>query len=154
MTNKMYAQCVSTGSCAAPAQEIGTPVYSNPQYGDYPVVGVTWDMASNYCQWAQGQLPSEAQWEKAARGESGALYPWGIDNPSCSLSNYKGCLGHTSDVTDYPGGHSPYGAYGMAGNVFQWVNDFYDEHYYDSMPSRNPTGPRIRRLPCTPRLKF
>lgn len=141
VTNKMYAQCVSTGNCAAPAQEIGTPVYSNPEFGDYPVVGVSWDMAANYCQWAQGQLPTEAQWEKAARGDSGALFPWGIDTPSCALLNYKGCLGHTNDVTDYPGGHSPYGAYGLAGNVFQWVNDFYDEHYYDSMPSRNPTGP-------------
>ena len=141
VTNKMYAQCVATGNCAPPAQEVGSPVYSNPLYGDFPVVGVTWDMAANYCGWGQGQLPSEAQWEKAARGDDGAVYPWGLADPSCSVVNSEGCLGHTSSVLDFPDGRSPYGAYDMAGNVFQWVNDFYDEHAYDSMPARNPTGP-------------
>ena len=141
VTNKMYAQCVAAGSCAAPAQEIGTPVYTNPDYGDYPVVGVTWDMASNYCQWAQASLPTEAQWEKAARGPDGAVYPWGNDNAGCDLLNYLGCLGHTSGVNDYPAGRSPYGLLDMSGNVFQWVNDLYDEHYYESMPAQNPTGP-------------
>src|SRR5512141_1082112 len=83
VTNKMYAQCVATSNCAAPAQEIGTPVYTNPEYGDYPVVGVTWDMAANYCEWAQGALPTEAQWEKAARGQNAGVYPWGNDNIAC-----------------------------------------------------------------------
>ncbi len=141
VTNRMYSLCVATGNCAAPAQELGTPVYNNPDYADYPVVGVTWDMAANYCQWAQGQLPSEAQWEKAARGANGAKYPWGDDNPGCDLLNILGCLGHTSGVTDYPSGASSYGLLDMAGNVFQWVNDFYDENYYTSMPAQNPTGP-------------
>ena len=141
VTNKMYVQCVVTGNCAVPAQEIGTPVYTNPDYGDYPVVGVTWDMAANYCKWVQGQLPTEAQWEKAARGQDGGVYPWGNDNAGCDLLNYQGCLGHTSGVNDYPAGRSPYGLLDMAGNVFQWVNDFYEEHYYDSMPAQNPTGP-------------
>jgi hypothetical protein len=141
VTNKMYGQCVATGNCAPPAQEIGAPVYSNPQYGDYPIVGVSWDMAANYCKWAEGQLPSEAQWEKAARGQNGSVFPWGVDQPNCGLLNYKGCLGHSSGVLDSPDGRSAYGAYDMVGNVFQWVNDFYDEHAYDSMPDRNPTGP-------------
>jgi hypothetical protein len=141
VTNKMYAQCVTTGNCAPPAQEVGAPVYTNPQYGDFPVVGVTWDMAANYCAWAKADLPTEAQWEKAARGPDSSVYPWGINPPSCSLLNFKGCLGHTTGVIDYPDGRSPYGAYDMAGNVFEWVKDFYDEHAYDSMPSRNPTGP-------------
>jgi formylglycine-generating enzyme required for sulfatase activity len=141
VTNKMYGQCVATGNCAAPAQEIGTPVYSNPDYGDYPIVGVTWDMAANYCKWAQGQLPTEAQWEKAARGSDGGVYPWGKTNVGCDLLNYLGCLGHTNGVNDYPAGRSPYGLSDMAGNVFQWVNDFYDANYYDSMPTQNPTGP-------------
>jgi formylglycine-generating enzyme required for sulfatase activity len=141
VTNKMYAQCVTTGNCAAPAQEVGAPVYTNPQYGDFPVVGVTWDMASNYCAWAKADLPTEAQWEKAARGPDSSPYPWGINAPSCSLLNFKGCLGHTSGVIDYSDGRSPYGAFDMAGNVFEWVKDFYDEHAYDSMPSSNPTGP-------------
>lgn len=141
VTNKMYTQCVATGNCSPPAQEVGSPVYSNPQYGDFPVVGVTWDMAANYCGWTQSQLPTEAQWEKAARGEEGAVYPWGIDDPSCGLLNFEGCLGHTNSVLDFEGGRSPYGAYDMAGNVFQWVKDFYEEHAYDSMELRNPAGP-------------
>jgi len=141
VTNKMYGQCVGTGNCAAPAQEIGTPVYTNPVYGDSPVVGVTWDMAANYCKWVQGQLPTEAQWEKAARGSDGKVYPWGNENAGCDLLNYKGCLGHTNGVNDYPAGRSQYGLLDMAGNVFQWVNDFYDPNYYDNMPSQNPTGP-------------
>src|SRR5574340_791658 len=141
VSNKMYTQCVATGNCAPPAQEVGSPVYSNPLYGDFPVVGVTWDMAANYCAWAQAQVPSEAQWEKAARGEKGAVYPWGIAAPSCSVLNFKGCLGHTNSILDFPDGRSAYGAYDMAGNVFQWVNDFYEEHAYDSMAARNPTGP-------------
>ncbi|HET6845193.1 MAG TPA: SUMF1/EgtB/PvdO family nonheme iron enzyme, partial [Anaerolineales bacterium] len=141
VTNRMYTQCVATGNCAPPAQEIGSPVYSNPLYGDFPVVGVTWDMAANYCGWAQAQLPTEAQWEKAARGEDGAVYPWGIAAPSCNTLNFKGCVGHSTSVLDFPDGRSPYGVYDMAGNVFQWVNDFYDEHAYDAMADRNPTGP-------------
>jgi len=141
VTNKMYSQCVTTGNCAPPAQEVGAPIYTNPQYGDFPVVGVTWDMATNYCAWAEAELPTEAQWEKAARGENSSVYPWGINQPSCSLLNYKGCVGHTTNVTDFPDGRSPYGALDLAGNVFQWVKDFYDEHAYDNMPDRNPTGP-------------
>ncbi len=141
ITNRMYAQCVATGSCAAPAQEVGTPVYSNPDFGDYPVVGVTWDMAGNYCQWIQGQLPTEAQWEKAARGPNGNVYPWGNDKPSCNLANLSGCLSHTSAVDLFPDGKSTYGVLDMVGNVFEWVNDYYGESYYDSAPSSNPTGP-------------
>jgi formylglycine-generating enzyme len=141
VTNKMYAQCIATGNCAPPAQELGTPVYSNSNFGDYPVVGVTWDMAANYCKWAQGQLPTEAQWEKAARGSQGSTYPWGSDSPGCDLLNFLGCLGHTTSVSSYPNGNSTYGLLDMAGNVFQWVNDFYDEHYFESMPAANPTGP-------------
>jgi len=141
VTNKMYAQCVASGNCAPPAQELGTPLYTHPDYGDYPVVGVTWDMANNYCQWIQAELPTEAQWEKAARGPSGNDYPWGNDRPGCDLLNQKGCLGHTSGVNDYPAGRSPYGVLDMAGNVFEWVRDFYSPSAYDSMPLQNPAGP-------------
>ncbi len=141
ITNRMYAQCVTAGRCAAPAQEVGTPVYTNPDYGDYPVVGVTWDMASNYCQWVQGQLPSEAQWEKAARGSGGNVYPWGSNKPTCDLANLGGCLGHASAVDGYPNGKSAFGVLDMVGNTFEWVNDYYDAGYYDTAPSTNPTGP-------------
>src|SRR5258708_11705270 len=137
----MYAQCIATGNCAPPSQEIGPPAYSNHNFGDYSIVGVTWDMASNYCKWAQGQLPTEAQWENAARGSGGSKYRWGNGAPGCELLNYLGCLGHTTSVTSFPSGNSPYGLLDMAGNVFQWVNDFYDASYYASMPAANPTGP-------------
>jgi len=103
----MYGQCVATGNCAAPAQEIGTPVYSNPDYGDFPIVGVTWDMAANYCKWVQGGLPTEAQWEKAARGSDGGVYPWAARMLAATCST-TGMLGHTNGFNDYRG-RSPYG---------------------------------------------
>jgi hypothetical protein len=136
VTNKMYSQCVATGNCAPPAQEVGSPVYTNSQYGDFRGRRHR-DMASNYCGWAQAHCPLEAQWEKAARYPTGDL-PWGIADPNAV--NSEGCLGHTS-VLDFPDGRSPYGAYDMAGNVFQWVNDYYEDGSYNSMELRNPTGP-------------
>ena len=141
VTNSMYAFCVSVGACAPPAQEVGSPVYDNPVYANYPIVGVSWDMAANYCTWMGGGLPTEAQWEKAARGSSGALYPWGSGEPSCDLGNFSGCVGGLTDVTKYAEGASPYGALDMAGNVFEWVNDFYSENYYNNAPATNPSGP-------------
>ena len=141
VTNSMYAFCVSVGACAPPAQEVGAPVYDNPVYSNYPVVGVTWDMAANYCSWVGGSLPTEAQWEKAARGSDGAQYPWGSADPSCDVGNFAGCVGALTDVTKYADGASPYGVLDMAGNVFEWVNDFYGETYYNNAPAENPTGP-------------
>jgi len=141
VTNGMYAQCVKVGSCTPPAQEIGAPVFTNPEFSSYPVVGVDWNQSSAYCTWIQGRLPTEAEWEKAARGSEGNLYPWGNDDPACDVGNLTGCLGHTSAVTDHPDGKSPYGLYDMAGNVFEWVNDWYDATYYENAPAQNPTGP-------------
>ncbi|HUI89320.1 MAG TPA: SUMF1/EgtB/PvdO family nonheme iron enzyme [Anaerolineales bacterium] len=141
VTNKMYAQCVASGNCSAPVQEIGTPSFESIQFGDYPIVGVTWNAANTYCQWIGGQLPSEAQWEKAARGSDGNQYPWGTHSPDCDLANLKTCGGHTSPVNAYSAGRSAYGLLDMAGNVYEWVNDFYDPNYYASAPSSNPTGP-------------
>ncbi len=116
-------------------------VFTAIPFGDYPVVGITWDAANKYCQWIGGQLPSEAQWEKAARGQNGNKYPWGNNSPNCDLANLKTCGGHTSPVNAYPNGKSSYGLLDMAGNVYEWVNDFYDPNYYASAPSSNPTGP-------------
>jgi formylglycine-generating enzyme required for sulfatase activity len=141
VTNSMYAFCVSVGACAPPAQALGAPVYDNPVYANYPVVGVTWDMAANYCSWIGGSLPTEAQWEKAARGSDGEQYPWGSADPSCDVGNFAGCVGALTDVTKYADGASFYGVLDMAGNVFEWVNDFYGENYYNDAPAENPTGP-------------
>jgi formylglycine-generating enzyme required for sulfatase activity len=141
VTNGMYAQCVAAGACTPPTQELGAPVITNLQYNSHPVVGVDWDQASAYCAWIQGSLPTEAQWEKAARGSVGGTYPWGEDGTACDLLNFAGCVRHTTAVTEYKNGRSPYGLFDMAGNVFEWVQDWYGEDYYSNSPSTNPTGP-------------
>lgn len=142
VTNRMYAQCVAVGQCTPPVQETGGPVYSNPVFANHPVVGVTWDQSQGYCTWAQGRLPTEAEWEKAARGTKGNVYPWGNNEPTCDLLNFGFCSGRTSDVTAFPQGASPYGLYDMAGNVFEWVGDWYSPTYYGEAPALNPAGPQ------------
>ncbi len=141
VTNRMFSQCVAVGSCTTPTQEIGGPVYSNPEYANHPVVGVTWDQANAYCNWVQGRLPTEAEWEKAARGINGNVHPWGNDAPACDIANFGFCSGRTSEVDAFENGASAYGLYDMAGNVFEWVGDWYSETYYNEGPTINPGGP-------------
>ncbi len=150
VTNAMYAICVQAGACQPPF-EVGSETrdsyYGNPQFDDYPVVFVSWVQAAAYCQWAGASQPSEAQWEKAARGTDGRVYPWGNDSPTCSLANFggkTGCAGDTTPVDSHPDGASPYGLLDMAGNVWQWVADKYDRDYYASSPRDNPTGVEVQ----------
>ena len=146
VSNAQYALCVADGDCTMP-QSMGSSkrssYYGNPEYDNYPVIYVGWNQAETYCQWAGGGLPTEAQWEKAARGNDGRTYPWGDERPNCQLANYGSgnyCVGDTSPVTDYESGASPYGALNMAGNVLEWVRDWYDSNYYSNSPVENPTG--------------
>ena len=140
VTNALFRQCVDAGVCTAPTScDYGTPTFNDADKSNHPVVCVDWNDATTYCQWQGKSLPTEAQWEKAARGTDGRTYPWG-EGLDCNKAQYEDCGGGTVPVGT-KNGVSPYGAYDMAGNVWEWVNDWYDGNYYASSPASNPTGP-------------
>ncbi len=148
-----YADCVQRGRCGplrlgdcavfdGAAFRRGVPL--DPAYlsGPLPVTCVSWKEARGYCR-AQGKrLPSEAEWEKAARGVDRRRYPWGDWRPSCVEANVFECTGLPEPVGGHPFGASPYGALDMAGNVWEWTEDWYGERYYRRARKRDPTGPR------------
>jgi len=138
VTNDLYYQCVKARVCTLPRNS----AFYNDEYHNHPVVEVSWFDAKTFCEWndPDGRLPTEAEWEKAARGIDGRTFPWGegIDD---TFANYLGNVGDTTSVGDYPKGVSPYGAYDMAGNVSEWVADWYDADYYARSPDANPLGP-------------
>ena len=153
VTNGMYALCVQAGNCQPPhdLNYYDNSIVTRVPDANYPVTNVTLYDAQTYCEWADARLPSEAEWEKAARGTNASVYPWGNNDPTCNLANLNpygkypysqfACVGDISAVGLYPSGASPYGVLDMAGNVLEWVADWYSETYYSQSPSSNPTGP-------------
>lgn len=149
VTNTLYKSCVDAGVCDPPKATNSSyrfSYYGNSEFDNYPVIYVDWNQAQTYCEWRGGSLPTEAQWEKAARGTDGRTYPWGEDN-ACNRANHldirNSCEStfDTTEVGSYPSGMSPYSIYDMAGNVFEWTADWYSETYYQNSPSLNPVGP-------------
>lgn len=136
VTNDLYRTCLEAGGCL----EIERPEYfENPDLADHPVINVDIEMARRYCGWAGKRLPTEAEWEKAARGTDERTFPWG-EGIDCDHAQYKECGGQTVPVGSYPLRASPYGALDMAGNVWEWAPDLFVEDYYQDSPERNPTG--------------
>ena len=151
VTNAQYKLCEQAGKCDQPSD---TTNYNNSSYADHPVVYVSWNDANDYCEWAGRQLPTEAQWEKAARGTDGRIYPWGnvfdgnklnYCDSNCEYdwkdTSKNDGYSQTAPVGSYPEGASPYGALDMAGNVWEWVADWYNSDYYRISPESNPSGP-------------
>ncbi len=136
VTSTMYLACLEAGDCVTPPERT---YLDDPAYANHPVVYLDWDAAQNYCQQIGGRLPSEAEWEKAARGTDGRTYPWG-ESIDCEKANYGRCVDDTTPVGSYEAGRSPYGLYDMAGNVWEWTADWYGVHVYENAPFENPTG--------------
>ena len=156
-TNALYKKCVDAGKCARPQSSssgIGA-YYGNTRYDNYPVVLIAWNDAKNFCEWSGKRLPTEAEWEKAARGTDGRIYPWGnawsaarlnFCDRNCRFADYRDNatndnFADLAPVGSFPSGASPYTAFDLAGNVSEWVADWYAENYFSVSPRSNPQGP-------------
>jgi len=145
ITNGLYRKCVAAQVCKAPPGGYSgrhlDGYYSNPIYDNFPVAYVGWNEGDQYCRWAGKRLPTEAEWEKAARGTDARLFPWGNtfdgERANSALRNEL----NTTAAGTYPNGASPYGAEDMSGNVWEWVADWYGDDYYAESPAINPGGP-------------
>lgn len=151
VTNAQYSKCVNALVCDLPNP---TRLYTSTRLANHPLVFVSWDMAETFCEWRGARLPTEAEWEKAARGTGLLSYPWGnkfdgnllnFCDINCTRTganrSYNDHHDDTAPVGTYEGGKSPYGVYDMAGNVLEWVADWYARDYYANSPNMDPLGP-------------
>ena len=144
VTNAQYRECVEAGACEEPGcwddDNFNTP--------NQPVVCVSWHDAQDYAVWVGGRLPTEAEWERAARGTDGRTYPWGNGAPDCSRANYSDCENRIAPVGSFPAGASPYGALDMVGNVFEWCQSLLWPYPYQADDGREDLeaeGHRVMR---------
>ena len=147
VTNAQYQEFVqATGHRTPNEADYGSPVWQGNSFpeskSDHPVVCVSWEDAQAYAKWSGLSLPTEAQWEKAARGPGNTKYPWGDewDADRCRHSGNRGSE-QTCEVYGYPRGVSGYGCYNTSGNVWEWCEDWHEDGYYGASPERNPRGP-------------
>ena len=149
VTNGQYMGCVAAGFCEEPVYKHSLTresYYGEPDFHDFPIIAITWFEANDYCHWVGGRLPTEAEWEKAAKGTRSKAFPWGDQMPDCDLANSydnrtaQFCVGDTAKIGSYPAGASTYGVLDMAGNVWEWVNDWYSPEYYRYSPLNDPEG--------------
>ncbi len=145
VSNARYLKFVKDTKHKPPLNVYGEgPLAAVQGIGNLPVVQVTWHDAVDYCFWAGKRLPTEAEWEKAARGTDGRIYPWGDEPDKGKFANYdREWEGKNTlvEVSSLPEGRSPFGIYHLAGNVREWVHDWYDRDYYSQSPEKNPQGP-------------
>jgi formylglycine-generating enzyme required for sulfatase activity len=141
VTNRQYLMCVEAGTC----EESPYMTLRNSDYADFPVTYVSWENAKTYCEWAGKRLPTEIEWEKAARGSDGRIYPWGEEEPT--LENKLANIPYYSDseknlppglfkTGSFPDGASPYGILDLAGNVWEWTSSYYDAGYYQMLSEK------------------
>jgi formylglycine-generating enzyme required for sulfatase activity len=141
-----YRRCVQAGKCSTDSLT-GEDLCNWGKQGrdNHPINCVNWNQAKAYCEWAGKRLPTEAEWEKAARGADGRKYSWG-NQWDGSKTNAENKVGKTAAVGSYSSGASPYGVHDMIGNVWEWVEDWYDKDYYRRALDQNPTGPSEGKL--------
>jgi len=154
VTNALYKKCEQAGVCQPPVindSQTRANYYDSLEYANYPVINVDWYMARTFCAWRDARLPTEAEWEKAARGTRSSNYPWG-DEILCPYANFTApegaCIGETQPVDKYDAGKSMYDVYNMAGNVAEWVGSLHLPYPYGTTDNRdNPTsiGSRVVR---------
>ena len=167
VTNAAYGACVKDGACLPQTSRdsaIRFGYSEDARYAGYPVIYVDWNMASAYCAWRGARLPTEAEWEKAARGADGRKYPWGDSfgqmkvnfcDSQCpeawKFGTFFDGYVETAPVADFGGGASADGILNLGGNVWEWVSDGYDASYYGHSPASNPLAQPAGRQPCCPR---